>query len=534
MGRSSRENSRQGRNDKGPTCSVRAVALSEEVEQGVALMGVDIGTTGTKAVVFSEEGQILSTAYQEYPLLHRKPGWVEWEPEAAWRAVEEVVGQASRGSPEPVKGLGFSAPGEAFTPVDERDRPVYNTILALDTRSLEQVRWWEDNFGREEIFRITGQPLSTLYPIPKIQWLKENEPEAFGKARRYLLWEEMALLRLGVGAVTDYSLASRTLAFDIVEKRWSEAILERAGLGEESFAPAVASGTIVGEIPRGVCERLSLARGAVGVTGGFDQCTASLGAGVVASGVASDGTGTVECITPGFEKPVLTRELLAGNHPCCPHTYPGMYVSLAFSLTAGSLLRWYRDLFGGEEIREAQRRGVDAYDVLIEKAKEGRSGVLFLPHLVGSGTPWMDSRSKGAMVGLSLSTTPGDIIRGILESVTLEMKLNLDSMEKAGIRVEELRCTGGGARSAFWLQLKADVWGKRVCSLKATEGGCLACAMLAGVALGVYSSLKEATTQLIRLDRTFEPRPQERQRYQELYEKYSQLYPTLAGLLHQI
>lgn len=207
---------------------------------------------------------------------------------------------------------------------------------------------------------------------------------------------------------------------------------------------------------------------------------------------------------------------------------------MAFSLTAGSLLRWYRDLFGGEEIREAQRRGLDPYEVLIEKAQQGRSGVLFLPHFVGSGTPWMDSRSKGAVMGLSLSTTAGDIIRGILESVTLEMKLNLDSVEAAGIEVEQLRCTGGGARSEFWLQLKADVWGKQVCSLNATEGGCLACAILAGVALGKYSSVKDAAKQLIKVERTFEPRPTEVERYQELYAKYKQIYPTLVELLHNI
>ncbi len=498
-------------------------------------MGLDIGTTGTKAVIFDEEGKILSQSYREYTLLKPNPGWLELDPAIVWESVQTVIREAvkeNKGSP--VRAMATSALGEAVTPIDKEGNPLYNTVIAMDIRAIPQSEWLGERLGKKRLFEITGMPLHPMYSINKILWFKENIPDVYNNTWKFLCWEDLFSLRLGLKPVIDYSLASRTMAFDIVKKRWSEEIMEVAGLEGKQFAEARPSGYVIGEIPREIAESLGLKPGVVVTTGGFDQPCAALGAGAVKEGMAVVGTGTVECATPALNEPILNDRMLAGNYPCACHVKDDMFVTLAFNFTGGALLRWYRDNFGAEEIATAKEQGRDVYEVMIERAGKEPSPVFIVPHYMGTGTPWIDPRAKGAFLGLTLATTKKDIIKGMLDGITYELKLNLDTLEKAGVKVEQLRAIGGGAKSREWLQLKADITDKKIVSLNVTEAGCLATAILAGKGIGIYSTVDSALERIIEEKEVFTPDPERHQKYLERYNIYSKIYPTISELSHKI
>jgi xylulokinase len=247
-----------------------------------------------------------------------------------------------------------------------------------------------------------------------------------------------------------------------------------------------------------------------------------------------DSTGTVECVALASPKLVLDTQLLASNLPIAAHTVPGMYLVLGWATTAGALLRWFRDNFAQTELAEATRQGTSVYDLILAQATKGPSPVLILPHFVGSATPTMDPASKGAILGLDQTTTRGQIIKGMLDSITYEIKLSIDAMEEVGIAVHELRAIGGGARSHLWLQTKADILGKPVMAMDVTEVPSLGVAILAGVASGTFRTVLEGAAQMVRPGRTWEPDMARHAQYMERAALFNQIYPTLAELNHRM
>ncbi len=500
----------------------------------MSLLGIDIGISGCKAVAFDLEGRPLSQAYREYRLYQPQPGWMELEPAEVWAAVRDAICQVTASCGDPVRSLAISTHGESVVPVDAAGRSLYRFITAIDTRAAEQARRWEEQPGRERVFAVTGMPLHPMYTANKLMWLREFDPATFHAAHRFLCMADFLYAQLGLPPAMSHSLASRTMLQDVHTLGWSAEMMAYAGLQPTQFSPALPSATVLGEVPSQVAEDLGLAPGALGVIGGHDQCCGALGIGGIREGIVMDSTGTVECVAAAMPRLVLDRRLLDGNLPVEPHTAPGMYIVLGWSSVGGALLRWYRDTFAAEERIEAARMGRDAYDIILSQAAAGPSPVLILPHFVGSGTPWLDPASKGAILGLDLSTTRGQIIKGILDSVTYEIKLSIDTMEAAGIAVQELRAMGGGARSSLWLQTKADIIGKPVRAMDVAEAPCLGCAILAGVALGEYASIPEAVAQMVRINRTYEPDLVLHACYAEKAALYKEIYPTLAPLNHRM
>lgn len=501
----------------------------------MSLLGLDIGITGCKAVAFSLTGETLAQAYQEYPLYQPYPGWMELDPAEVWGSVKQVIGKVTSAIPDdPVRALSIATHGESVVPMAADGRPLSRFITALDTRAAEETRWWAEQVGKERIFRITGMPLHPMYTVNKLMWLRKHDPATFHAAHRFLCMPDFLFYQLGVPPAMDYSLAARTMAFDVTRLTWSEEILELAGLDAARLSPTRPSGTVLGEVAPAVAAELGLATGAVAVVGGHDHPCGSVGCGAISEGVVMDATGTVECIAVVSPRLVLGPELLENNLPIAAHPIRGMYVVLAWSAVGGALLRWYRDNFGRAEQEEAARSGRDVYDLILAQAPAEPSPVLILPHFVGSGTPWLDPASKGAILGLNLSTTRGQIIKGILDSVTYEIKLSLDAMEAAGVVVREIRAMGGGAKSALWLQTKADIWGKPVVAMDVSEAPCLGCAILAGVATGAFPDAEAGIAQMVRTKRTFEPNAAMHERYMERARLYAQVYPVLAALNHQM
>jgi len=494
------------------------------------LMGLDVGTTGTKAIVFDDAGHLVSSAYREYPLTHPRPGWSDLDSNRVWLAVAEAAGEAAARSPEPVRALGISSQGEAATPVSESGEVLAPAIVSFCSRTRELVPRWRDLIDPLELFRTTGAPLSHIYTILKLQWLREHQPDVFRRTWKFLLFEDFTIFKMGLPPTIDYSLASRTMAFDVVEKRWSERILGLADVDPRLFADARPSGTVVGELPRQSAEALGLPPGCLVVTGGHDQPAGALGAGVIAPGVAIDATGTVECLTPAFAEPHLDEEMLKSGFACYPHTASPLYCTIAFNFTGGSLLRWFRDTLGAPERQQAQAQGRSVYDIILEQMPGEPTDLLFLPYFTSTGTPYFDPDPTSAIVGLHLGTTRGQLVRALLEGLSYEIRLNIELLTEAGIELEELRAVGGGAKSERWLQIKADIFNRRVVSLETSEAACLGVALLAGVAAGAYESLEEAVAASVHPVRTYEPDPARTRYYDEQFARYRDLYPLLRQL----
>jgi xylulokinase len=497
----------------------------------MSLMGIDVGSTGTKAVVFDAEGNQVASSYREYPEVHPQPGWIELEPERIWDAVKTVIGEAAaEAKGDPVRALGISAFGESFTPIDENGNYLCNTITSPDARCVKQAESWRERLGELAVFEITGMPLHASFTLNKIMWLREEAPDVYAKTWKCLLWPDMIWYKLGLEPITDDSLAGRTMAYDVVKRDWSDTMLDAADVSAELFAKSVPSGTVLGEIPARGCEELGLPTGVLAIASGHDQPMNALGAGVIREGMAVDGMGTVGCITVAFDQPVLNEKMLRNNFCCYPHAAPDMYASLAFTYSSGSVLRWYRDNFAAAEMAQAEESGEDVYDIILSDLPDDPTGLFIVPYFAGSGTPYLDALATGVIVGLDLSVDRKSFVKGILEGICYELHLNISRLAEAGVNIDKLRATGGGSKSPYWLQLKADITGKEVVTLNVTESGCQAGAMLGGVATGEYGSVSEAVEALVKEGSSFSPDPKRHARYQEQFATYREIWPQVREL----
>ncbi len=497
--------------------------------------GLDIGTTMVKAVVFDLEGNPVSEAHREYDLVYPKPGWRELDSNLVRKRTGEVLATIGRweGSRE-IKALSVSVQGEAVAPISKEGKALHNSIVTFDNRTIPQTEWWAKELGKEKIYSITGQPLHPMTTLSKIMWIRDNLPRIFEKTWKFLCYEDMFFHWMGLDPVIDYSLASRTMAFDVVKKQWSNTMLDAARLDRDLLADARPSGEVVGELDSKTARRFGLPRGMALVTGGHDQPCSALGGGIVRPKIAVDSTGTVECVTPAMERPLLTKKMLESNFPCYCHVKRGMYVTLAFHFGAGSVLKWYRDNLAQDEVRRAKEEGINPYKLLDREAAKGPVNVYVLPHFVGTGTPYLDPRSKGAFLGLTTSTTKPEIYKAIIDGITYETKVNLDRLEKCGVHVEELRAIGGGATSSIWPQIKADILEKKIVRLAVAEAGCLGAAILAATAVGQYPDVDKGVDAAVRRVDEFQPNPESVKIYREHFKIYKSIYDAVKRISWQI
>lgn len=489
----------------------------------MSLLGIDVGTTGCKVVAFSTDGMVLAQSSAEYPLTFPRPGWIELDPRIVWRklsgCIKQVAGKTKR---DPITALAVSSQGEAFMPVDRNGTPLRNSIVTFDSRAQDLASKMGREIGREEIYRLTGIPLSGMSTLPKIQWVKTYEPEVHARANRYLCFQDFIVQKLGLEPSIDYSLAARTMAFDGNANAWSKTMLNLVGLDAEMLAGLVPSGTVLGEVKRRAAQKLGLPNNVKVVAGGHDQPCGALGAGVIRRGDAAYAIGTVECITPVFSERKTDSTLLENNLCQYPHVVSGRYLSLLFNFTGGSLLRWYRDTFGGE------------YEKIVRSALAKPSSLMVLPHFTMTGTPYFDTRSGGVVAGLSLSTRREEITRALLEGVTYEMRLNVEILDNAGIRINRYRAVGGGSQSDVWMKIKASILNRPIEVMAVQEAACLGAALLAGMGTGIYRSPSEAVGATVRGLRTYDPDSREARTYNDYFELYKELYPTLRKTLHEL
>lgn len=501
----------------------------------MSLLGIDVGTTGCKVIAFSEEGEILAHAYGEYPLIHPHPGWSELDGNVVWEKVSNGIREvAAQTKSDPIEAISVASQGEAVTPVWGNCDVLANAITTFDARTIGICDEILLDIEPLDVMQITGMPPSDIHTLPKLVWIQRNQPEIYNEVWKFFGFEDFINFRLGVQPAVDYSLAARTMAFDINDKCWSEKMLGLADIDVAILPDTVPSGTILGKIGKKVSGELNLPPGVVVVAGGHDQPCGALGAGIIRGGEVMDATGTVECIAPAFPEPVVNQQMIDGNFSCYPHVVEGLYVTLGFVSSGGVVLRWFRDTLAQAELAQAEETGRDIYDILLEDIPDQPGTAMLLPHFTGSGTPHLDLESKGAIVGLSLSTSKGELVKAILEGISYEIKQNLRMLQEAGVVINEVRAIGGGAKSEKWLQLKADMFGKKVIALDISEGVCLGTAILAGTATGKYNTIEEAVELLVKPQKEYYPREAIAEQYDEKLRVYEQIYPALRDINDQI
>jgi xylulokinase len=385
-----------------------------------------------------------------------------------------------------------------------------------------------EKFGEEKLYHITGHTPHPMFSLFKLIWIKENSPEIWAKAYRILCFEDLLQFRLGIiNPSMGWPLAGRIMLFDVVNHSWNKEILDKTGVRKEQLFVPLPSGTIADIVKREIAQKLNLSENTFIVTGGHDQPCSALGAGAIEHGIAVYASGTVGCIIPAFDKPVFTDELRKNNMCTYDHTAPGIYATVAFSLTGGNILKWFRDEFGDAEVEQAKKTNADPYEILLKKMQEEPSRLFVLPYFTPSGTPYFDVSVKGAILGLDLSTTREEIMKSLLEGVAFEIRLNLDILRQSGYEVKDLRVIGGGSRSLKHVQLKADVIGMPINILDITEAGCMGGAILARAAL-----TKQSVSQIVKnwIRPVSQVKPGNHDFYKHKFNTYKKLFPALKKL----
>jgi xylulokinase len=495
------------------------------------LIGLDIGTTGCKAIIFDVQGKPLGQAFRDYGTICDQPAKAEQDAEAVWRLAKDALREAVLASGvKDICALSVSVQGDAIIPVDAQFRALHPAILGMDYRSAPQAAACAEQFGDFSLFQLTGMRAHPMNSLAKVLFLREREADVFARAWKIVTYADFVLGKCGGEAVIDHTMASRTMAFDLKAKAWSREILNRLDLREDLLSKAVPSGTVVGTIQRSLAAELNLPPGLLLVAGGHDQTCAALGAGMVNAGLGLASTGTAEVFSTAFEKPTLTRRMFDSFYPCYLHAKPGMFFTFALSHVGGILLRWWRDQFAGVEAADARAARLDPYELIIQRMPSGPSPVFVVPHLNGTGTPWCDLDAKGAILGLNLSTTRHDVAKALLEGLAFELRINLENMQSCGVDIQRLAAVGGAAKSALWLQLKADILNRPIATLRCREAACLGAALLAGVGARVYHSFEEAVAQMVAADREYVPQTGLSRQYNDRFAEYSRLYPALKQL----
>ncbi len=497
----------------------------------MSLLGVDVGTTGCKAALFTPEGRLLALAYEEYELLRPYPGQAELPNRDVWEKIKRVIARAAAASSDPVTAISFSSLGEAMAPVS-RDRVILgpSIIPTLDNRGSEYLPELAQMMDNEQLYTRNGNPLGNIYSLTKLKWVKEHRPEVYECADKFLLWGGFVPFMLGAEPHVDYSLANRTLLFDLEREDWSDELIAWAGLDREKLPTPVPSGTVVGEVEPRLAADLGLPPGTPLVAGAHDQCANAVGCGVIDEGTAVFGMGTFFCITPAFRQRRPASLMLERGLNTEHHAVPELFVSFIYN-QGGILAKWFRDTFAAADHRQARAEGVDIYARLSDEMPSHPSSVVVLPHFIPTGPPHFIADSRGVIAGLTTETKRGDILKGIIEGAAFYLKDVVATLPDVDIPIDEYRPTGGGAKSDAWIQVCADIMEKPFVRPQVEEAGTLGAAIMAGVGSGLFASYEEGVEAMVHLGRTFMPDATQSALYRERFELYRQLDALLQGYL---
>ncbi len=495
-----------------------------------ALIGLDIGTSGAKALVCDETGAVLATATGEYPLSQPRPLWSEQDPADWWRGAREALGAALAKSGvdrAQIAGLGLTGQMHGATFLDAADQVIRPAMLWNDQRTAAACEEITRLVGEMQLISLTGNPALTGFQAPKIVWLRHAEPEHYARLARVLLPKDYIRLLLTGEYATDASDAAGTLLLDLRARDYSPEVLAALEI-PRAWLPRVYEGPeVTGRLRDAVAAELGLPAGLPVIAGGGDNAAAAVGTGVVRAGVVSSSIGTSGVLFAHSDGPALDP---GGRlHGFC-HAVPGAYHLMAVTLSAGGALAWLRDTLRAV----APELSFETLAGLAAAAPPGAEGLLFAPYLTGERTPHLDPLARGAWVGLTSRHGLGHMARAVMEGVVFALRDGLEIMRGLGVPVEQIRATGGGGKSPLWLQLQADIYGAPVQTLAAEEGPAYGAALLAGVGAGVFADVGQAVAQGVRVTGATEPVAANVARYDELYTAYTTLYPALRQTMHAL
>jgi xylulokinase len=494
-------------------------------------LGIDIGTSGTKTLAINERGKILGQAMATYPCYHPKPMWSEQDPDDWWNATVKTVRavvKKSKLKPADVRAIGLSGQMHGSVFLDKQNRVVRRALLWNDQRTAAECEEIEKRAGgRKQLIGMVANPALTGFTAPKILWLRNNEPKNFAKTAKVLLPKDEIRRRLTAEFATEVSDASGMLLLDVVRRRWSKELLSKLELDASMFARCYESEEVTGRLTPDAAKTLGLSTDCMVVGGAGDCAAGAVGNGIVQHGVLSTSIGTSGVVFVHSDTPQVDPD--GRLHTFC-HAVRGKWHMMGVTLAAGGSLQWFRNALCETVAALAKKRKLDVYDILTEEAAvtpPGAEGLFFLPYLAGERTPHADPNARGAFVGLTLKHSRGHLVRSIMEGVTFSLRDCLSIVEEQKVAVKQIRASGGGARSAFWRQMQADVLGKSVVSMAADEGPAYGVALLAAVGAGEFNNIIEACEATVKTKAQTKPNAATRKLYDKSFLEYQQLYLSL-------
>lgn len=494
------------------------------------LMGLDVGTTGAKALLIDAEGFVKASATTEYPMFTPQPLWAEQNPADWWAASVTSIKRVLKNGevqPDQVAGIGLTGQMHGLVLLDAHGDVLRPCIMWNDQRTIAQCTAITDKVGRERVLELTGNLILPGFTAPKIVWVREHEPEVYAQIAHVLLPKDYVRYCLTQGFFSEVSGASGTSMFDVGKRQWSHEMLEALDVPRQWLPEVAESPAVTAHVSARAAKETGLLEGTPVVGGGGDQAAQAVGTGIVTEGLVSVTIGTSGVVFAASDE--YRAEPEGRLHAFC-HAVPGMWHLMGVMLSAAGSFRWYRDTLGDMERARAAETGRDAYDILTEAAAEvpaGCEGLLFLPYLSGERTPHPDPNARGVFCGITLRHSKAHLTRAVLEGVTYGLRDSLELMRELGLAFDQVRASGGGARSPLWRQILADVFDTEIVTVNVTEGAAYGAALLAGVGTGVYDDVATAARTVVDVTERTEPGAAA-SLYADYYPRYRALYPALA------
>ena len=501
----------------------------------VYLAGIDIGTTGTKAILSDGEGRLVAQAGQEYSTAYPHANWAEQDPQDWWRAtcqvVQRVLAQAGI-DPKQVAGISVSDQAPSLVAVDRSGEPLCSALIWMDRRSEEQCAWLREAVGQDRIATINGGRIDPYFLAPKLLWFKEHEPALYARSHQVLQANGYITHRLCGEFCMDNAVGPLTMLFDSGAQCWSAELIAAMGLDAAKLPPSLPCAQIVGSVTPAAAAASGFAAGTPVLAGMVDGAAAAIEAGLVRPGQAVEMTGQSTVVMIGSDRPYQGIDLFPLGH-----AIPDVHLVVGAMVATGGSLRWFRDQLGQEEIREAAQLGIDPFDLLsraAESSPPGANHLVFLPYMYGERSPIWDTDARGVLFGLSLATRKADIVRAIMEGAAYGLRHNVEAAVAGGFDPHTLACVGGGARGGLWNQIKADILQRPIVLPTASSGAAMGDAIVAAAAVGLYPSVEDAVAHMVTQGAAYRPRPEYAALYDELYAIFRDLYPTLRPNFHRL
>ncbi len=496
------------------------------------LIGVDLGTSGTKTVIFDEAGTPLASKTVEYPLYQPQNGWAEQDPLDWWNASVEgmkaVIAQ-SGAKKEDIKGIGISGQMHGLVMLDKDGKVLRKSIIWCDQRTARECEEITSKVGAKKLIDITANPALTGFTASKILWVRNNEPEIYAKCAHILLPKDYVRYMLTGEFATEVSDASGMQLLDVPRRQWSDELLGKLGIDKALLAKVYESPEVTGKVTAKAADLCGLKEGTPVVGGAGDNAAAAVGTGTVVDGRAFTTIGTSGVVFAHTSK--LSIDPAGRVHTfCC--AVPGAWHVMGVTQAAGLSLKWFRDNFCNAEILTAAGMGKDPYFLMDQEAGRipiGCDKLLYMPYLMGERTPHLDPDCRGVFFGLSAMHTKAHLLRAVMEGVTYSQRDSMEVLRGMGVKTDTMLACGGGGSSPLWRQMLADVYGCPVTTVASKEGPALGVAILAGVGTGIWSSVPQACDAVIKTNPPQNPVAENSREYEKFYKLYTQIYPALKA-----